>query len=784
MAGFPISYNELAICWICGIQNVRIVRREVLGEGKVMTRCSICGADNPADNKFCKNCGNSLQGEGTGKLNPDTMLEGRYIIVKTIGRGGMGAVYLALDTRLNHMPVAIKEMSTQAVEGDLQAAIAAFQKEASLLISLRHPALPVIRDFFSRSENRWYLVMDYIEGRNLREIVDQRGPVPETEVLDWAEQLCNILDYLHSQSPPIIFRDLKPSNIMLTPQGQIKLIDFGIARHFRQGSTADTSAYGSHGFAPPEQYGQNQTDSRADIYALGATLHYLLTGIDPTPNPFNFDPPGQHSQVSPHMETAIMKALEFKAQNRPRDAREMLGLLPQGSVRSNIPAGPSSPAAKAKNSLELDTTPATSGMDMTRTIPMPGDGLEGADTLPVTEPIRQDLYGITVEPGRNSITTDKSTTTHTNPKKSSRNKVLAVLALLLLIPAGWYLWSQMDIAGVFSGTDKIVFNDPALEKAVRKAIKKPKGTVTTEDVRNITELDLSDKGIKDISALAYFKNLQQLQLEMNQLTDISPLQGLTNLERLYLGGNQISDISLLRGLTNLIDLSLDNNPINNISPLQGLSNLTYLALYCTLISDISPVQGLIDLTYLDLESNQISDISPLQGLTNLTCLYLSGNQINDISPLKGLTNLETLSLSDNQINDISPLQGLTNFTWLNLESNQIGDISPIQGLTKLETLYLGENQISDISPLKGLINLKDLRLDNNQFSDATCLEGLTKIETLSLENNPIKQSDPGVKTKASQPKQQPKAAKNSTGVPQSEKYDYIPAESESYDYRP
>ena len=674
-----------------------------------MTSCNICGADNPADNKFCKDCGNSLQGEGTGKLNPDTMLEGRYIIVKTIGRGGMGAIYLALDTRLNHMPVAIKEMSTQALQGDLQAAIAAFQKEASLLISLRHPALPVIRDFFSRSESRWYLVMDYIEGRNLKEIVDQRGPIPEAEVLDWAEQLCDILDYLHSQNPPIIFRDMKPSNIMLTPQGQIKLIDFGIARHFRQGSTADTSAYGSHGFAAPEQYGQNQTDPRADLYALGATLHYLLTGIDPTPNPFNFNPPSQHSQVSPRTETTIMKALEFKAENRPRDAREMLSLLPRGRVRSNASAQPLRTAKKAgkdeKATAPLpQTAPAASGMDMAGTIPIPGDGL-GADTLPVTEPVRQDVYGTKTPPISGPGTANTSAGTNTNPKKSIRNKVLAVLALLLLIPVCW----------LFSGTDTIVFNDPALEKAVREVINKPEGEVTTEDVRNVTELDLSEKGIKDISALAYFTDLQELELMENQVSDITPLQDLINLTY----------------------LDLDMNRIIDISPLQGLSNLTYLYLANNQISDISPLGGLTNLINLGLYTNQISDINPLQGLSNLSVLELANNEISNIRPLHGLINLYVLSLGGNQISDISPLQDLTNLTGLYLYTNEISDISPLQGLINLTDLVMWNNQISDISPLQGLINLKKLDLDNNQISDATCLKGLTNIEDLSLANNPV-----------------------------------------------
>ncbi|MGE5458901.1 MAG: protein kinase domain-containing protein, partial [Methanobacterium sp.] len=146
-----------------------------------MVKCRVCNADIPNESVFCLKCGASLTGGSqTGQLNTDTVLENRYIIVKTLGRGGMGAVYLAFDQRLNNSPVAIKEMSTNAVgAGNLQAAIGAFKKEASLLIGLRHPALPIVRDFFPKGEDRWYLVMDYIQGETLKQIVDRRRQIPE-----------------------------------------------------------------------------------------------------------------------------------------------------------------------------------------------------------------------------------------------------------------------------------------------------------------------------------------------------------------------------------------------------------------------------------------------------------------------------------------------------------------------------------------------------------------------------------------------------------------------------
>lgn len=293
-----------------------------------MAVCPSCNFDNPNDDTFCPKCGFDVKG-ATGRLPPDALLENRYLIVETIGRGGMGAVYKALDTRLDNIEVAIKEMSSSAVgQGKIAEASEAFKKEASMLIKLKHPALPRISDYFSVDENRWFIVMEYIEGETLENIVKRSGPVDEGVLVDWARQICDVLDYLHSQTPPVVFRDLKPSNIMLTPDNEIKLIDFGIARHFTPGVTTDTVHYASLGFSPPEQYGNQQTDARSDIYSLGATMHYLVTGFDPGKNPFQFARPVEHGFGSESLSSAILKAVDANPENRPHSAKEMLKLLP------------------------------------------------------------------------------------------------------------------------------------------------------------------------------------------------------------------------------------------------------------------------------------------------------------------------------------------------------------------------------------------------------------------------------------------------------------------------
>jgi serine/threonine-protein kinase len=294
-----------------------------------LSKCPACQQDNPEENTFCAKCGAPL-GVSAKALEIGSMLENRYRISQALGHGGMGSVYKAADTRLSDAPVAVKEMSANALgPGNLEAAIAAFRHEAEILVALRHHALPRVTDFFTDANGRNYLVMDFIDGVSLEKIMRQRGRVPENEALDWCVQLCDVLSYLHRRTPPVIFRDLKPSNVMLTPEGQIKLIDFGIARNFRPESRNDTSYFTSHGFSPPEQYGEGQTDARSDIYALAAVMHTLLTGANPGAKPFSFQQPRELvAEISQQFNDAIMQALELKPDARPATVEDFKAMLP------------------------------------------------------------------------------------------------------------------------------------------------------------------------------------------------------------------------------------------------------------------------------------------------------------------------------------------------------------------------------------------------------------------------------------------------------------------------
>ncbi len=260
-------------------------------------------------------------------LAPGTIIQGRYEINGVVGIGGMGAVYRVRDQRFKDAIKwhALKEMIIKFPDNlDQQTRMRNFEREANILASLNHPLIPKVYDFFMEA-NRAYLVLDFIDGKNLEDVLLETGGfLDEQTVGGWAIQICEVLEYLHSFQPPIIFRDLKPANVMLTPQNQTMLIDFGIAKII-QPDKRDTMI-GTEGYSPPEQY-KGFVVPRSDIYALGAMLHQLLTGSDPrmeTPFTFHERPPALlNPSVSPEMEAIIMKCLAYEIDQRWSSAREL-----------------------------------------------------------------------------------------------------------------------------------------------------------------------------------------------------------------------------------------------------------------------------------------------------------------------------------------------------------------------------------------------------------------------------------------------------------------------------
>lgn len=256
-------------------------------------------------------------------LPPGFFLASRYRIECQLGRGGFGVIYKALDLAQHGRPVAIKQINLHGLSvQDMIEATDTYNREVTILSRLKHESLPCIHDTFTDSDH-WDVVMDYINGETLEETLKKvhSGRLHLKQVIDIGLALCDVLSYLHSQHPPIIFRDVKPANIMMTRTGNLYLIDFGIARQYRPGQGKDTGALGSPGYAAPEQYGKTQTTPQTDIYGLGATLQTLLTGQEPMDIALN-GISAQHP-LPKDVQSLIDRMLERDPAQRPQNMEQV-----------------------------------------------------------------------------------------------------------------------------------------------------------------------------------------------------------------------------------------------------------------------------------------------------------------------------------------------------------------------------------------------------------------------------------------------------------------------------
>lgn len=316
--------------------------------------CPNCGKQTKPNAKFCTGCGTRLALSSnaatpkvglTGRLPAQSILNNRYLILQKVGQGGMAAVYKVVDTLDNNRAYAIKEMSESALQPQhRQDAINAFHRESGVLRQLSHPNIPRVVDNFTQGAKH-FLVMEFVHGKTLAEIAIERQNagqrIQEQEVVSWCLQLCDVLEYLHAHNPPIIFRDLKPDNIMVLPNNKIKLIDFGIVRFFSPQKLKDTIAIGTPGYLAPEAI-NGQTDARSDLYSLAVTVHELVTGHNPASAQIPFQLPSLqalNAYLTTQFIQVIEKGLELKPQERWQSAREFRTALQQNNAfQQNIAA--------------------------------------------------------------------------------------------------------------------------------------------------------------------------------------------------------------------------------------------------------------------------------------------------------------------------------------------------------------------------------------------------------------------------------------------------------------
>lgn len=259
-------------------------------------------------------------------LEIGSLVDGKYKILNKVGQGGMSVVYLAMNEKANKQ-WAIKEVRKDGVL-DFEAVKQGMVAETDILKKLSHPNLPSIIDVIDQKDS-FLIIMDYIQGNSLAKALNEYGALPQENVIEWAKQLCDVLGYLHSRKPPIIYRDMKPANIMLKPDGNIVLIDFGTAREFKEKNIADTTCLGTVGYAAPEQFGgMGQTDGRTDIYCLGATLYHLVTGMNPSEPPYEIRPIREiNPGLSSGLEKIILKCTQRNPNDRYQSAEELMYAL-------------------------------------------------------------------------------------------------------------------------------------------------------------------------------------------------------------------------------------------------------------------------------------------------------------------------------------------------------------------------------------------------------------------------------------------------------------------------
>ena len=415
-------------------------------------------------------------------LEIGSLVDGKYKILNKIGQGGMSVVYLAMNERANKQ-WAIKEVRKDGVQ-NFEVVKQGLIAETEMLKKLSHPNLPSIIDVID-GDGTFLIVMDYIEGRHLESVVKEYGAQRQEDVIEWAKQLCDVLSYLHSRKPPIIYRDMKPSNVMLKPDGKVMLIDFGTAREFKENSVADTTCLGTQGYAAPEQYGgHGQTDTRTDIYCLGATLYHLLTGHNPSEPPYEMYPIRYwNPELSSGLEEIILKCTQKNPDDRYQNCGELLYALEHYNEMDL--------EYKRKQTLKWRAFLCSTALTV-----LAGAGAVGFKIAENT--VTASTYEVYVEEAANLASTDPEQCIqyYKNAIALNPSDSLAYENLL-----NFFLWEHNDSAQGDTGNEAVsqqitcVFSD-AEEQEIRKVL-------GTEENRNRSNEEYLKANVEDYDKFAY-----------------------------------------------------------------------------------------------------------------------------------------------------------------------------------------------------------------------------------------------------------------------------------------
>jgi serine/threonine protein kinase len=633
----------------------------------------------------------------------------KYEIVKPLSDNPNTYVYLCKNSADGELYTVKKILSEPALQHQIEV-------ECDIAAKISHPWLPHLVEV-TEEDGFTVFVYSYIEGISLQKYLDIYGPATPEKVIHWFIQLCEALHYLHTKlERPVIHRDIKPDNLIIDNGGNIHLIDLDIARYSKHVSLKDTIQLGSVGFAAPEQYGSGQSDEKTDIYGLGVSMYFALTGHSLTEPPYQVLPPHMVSKDIPKsLSEIIVKCTRTDPSDRYVHACDLLEEIkslqtkPTSKKRANRRTVPyicsvvvaicavaivyMITSSRPYDNLALALQPSASNVQaIVSASPEPSDPLS-SDVLTSNEYEATDNV-ITEYPDDMAIVfTDAELERLIRSKLSINDDEQIAISDLATI-------QSLYIAGRLSVNTPDEFLEGVNGQSQNDAANDTCLVVSVDDLCycvNLTELYINSKQISDISPIANLTNLETITFQFGQIQDIGPIANLQNLKNLNLSVNPVQDYTPIASLTNLESLTLEEmvNGIDSLDFVSGLTNLQDLLLWNSGITNIEPIRNLDRLSYLRLSANNIEDISPISGKPNLECLYLQNNLITDISSLQNLPKLKTLSLADNLISDITPLLGFRSLTHLELQGNSIIDFSGIDQLTQLQYIDVSGNPGAD-----------------------------------------------------------------------------------------
>ena len=513
--------------------------------------------------------------------NLPSEIAGKYEIVDCLASGAAAETFRA--RAINSGITTILKITN--ISGD------EIRREDTVLRELDHPHIPKLIESIA-DHDKLYVVREYFDGQSLAELISAGRIFSYAETFDIVQKLCDIFIYLHSRPQPIIYRDLKPQNIIITADAGVKLVDFDIARKYNTSANTDTQYYGTKEYSPPEQFGYAQTDARTDVYALGVLIVKMLTG--------STDVNGIRNIGSTPLQKLLIKSTQFSPKDR---FANMIALKKQlESVRKKSLRRTKRTVCVTLIAAACLAAAFLAGMFFERYAVSP---TLTAISSPATVSFESALVDQAVRLALNK-----------GPEEPIYSAELDAVEIVQIWGNDVYASGQtlrLAYAPGFSDV-RVYFGDYNGEsRPVRRG------------------------GITSLEELARLKNLKQLDIVMQQITDISPLQGLP-LERLNLAGNRITDLSAIENMQTLVELNINYNPVSDISPLSTLYYLIALDASDTLIEDVTPLAGLYHLQYLYINDAQIKDVSALADLELVNC-FLENNKIQDVSPLEGTENL-------------------------------------------------------------------------------------------------------------------------------------------------